>query len=63
MAAIFLAALIWRGLANSVTLATTTHKKMEEVSDGTGTQVKVQMFNKCKTLMTLRRIYKGRESP
>ena len=52
MTATFLAALMWRGLANSVTLATTTHRKMGEMSDGTGTQVKVQMINKCKALMT-----------
>ena len=52
MTATFLAALMWRGLANSVILATTTHRKMGEISDGTGTQVKVQMINKCKVLMT-----------
>ena len=63
MTATFLAALTWRGLVNSVTLATTTHRKMGEMSDGTGTQVKVQMINKCKTLMTSRGIYKKGESP
>ena len=59
----FLAILMWRGLANNVTLATTTHRKMGEMSDGTGTQVKVQMINKCKVLMTSRWIYKRGESP
>ena len=54
---------MWRGLANSVTLAITTHRKMGEMSDGTGTQVKVQMINKCKDLMTSRGLYKRRESP
>ena len=44
-------------------MATTTHRKIGEMSDETGTQVKVQMINKCKTLMTLRRLYKRRESP
>ena len=63
MAATFPAALMWRGLVNSVTLATTTHKKMGEMSDGTGTQVKVQMINKCKVLMTSRVLYKRGESP
>ena len=63
MEATFLAALMWRGLANSVTLATTTHRKMGEMFDGTGTQVKVQMVNKYKTLMTLRGLYKRGESP
>ena len=63
MAATFPVALMWRGLVNSVTLATTTHKKMGEMSDGTGTQVKVQMINKCKVLMTSRVLYKRGESP
>ena len=31
--------------------------------DGTGTQVKVQMINKCKVLMTSRGLYKRGESP
>ena len=48
---------------NSVTLATTTHRKMGEMSDETGTQVKVQMINKCKVLMTSRGLYKRGESP
>ena len=63
MAVTFLATLIWRGLANSVTLATTTHRKMGEMSNGTGTQVKVQMINRYKDLMTSRELYKRRESP
>ena len=62
MAATFLAALMWRGLVNSVALATTTHKKIGEMFDGTGTKVKVQMINKCKVLMTSRGLYKRRES-
>ena len=63
MVATFLAALMWRRLANSVALATTTHRKMEEMSNGTDTQVKIQMINMCKVLMTLRGLYKRRESP
>ena len=63
MATTFLAALMWRGLANSVTLATTTHGKIGEMSDRTGTQVKVQMINKYKVLMTSRGLYKRAESP
>ena len=62
MTATFLATLMWRGLVNSVALATTTHRKMGEMFDGTGTQVKVQMINKCKALMTLRGLYKRGES-
>ena len=54
---------MWRGLVNSVTLATATHRKMGEMSDGTDTQVKVQIINKCKVLMTSRRLYKRGESP
>ena len=61
--ATFLAALMWRGQANSVTLATATHRKVGWMSDGTGTQVKVHMINKCKALITLRRLYKRRASP
>ena len=63
MTATSLAALMWRGLANRVTLTTTTHRKMGEMSDGTGTQVKVQMINKCKVLMISRGLYKRGESP
>ena len=63
MTATFLAALMWRGLAINVILATTTHRKMGEMSDGTGTQVKVQMINKWKVLMTLRGLYKRGDSP
>ena len=44
-------------------MATTTHRKMGEMSDGTGTQVKVQLINRCKDLMTSMGLYKRRESP
>ena len=44
-------------------MATTTHRKIGEMSNGTGTQVKVQMINKCKVLMTSRGLYKRKESP
>ena len=37
MTTTFLAALMWRGLANSVALAATTHRKMGEMFDGMGT--------------------------
>ena len=36
MAATFPAALMWRGLVNNVTLATTTHRKMGEMPDEMG---------------------------
>ena len=63
MAATFLAALMWRGLVNSVALTTTTHRKMGGMSDGTDTQVKVQMINNCRALMASGGLYKGRKSP
>ena len=54
---------MWRGQVNNVTLAITTHRKIREMSNGTSTHVKVQMINKCKVLMTSRRLYKRRGSP
>ena len=38
--ATFMAAFMWRRPLNNTILATTTHKKPEKVSDGTGTQVR-----------------------
>ena len=58
MTTTFLATLMWRGLVNSVALAPTTYRKMGRMSDRTGTQVKVQMINKCKALMTSRGLHK-----
>ena len=49
---------MWRRPVNSTALATTTHRKMEGVSDGTCTQVGVQIINKCKATMASRRLYK-----
>ena len=43
---------------NSAALATTTHRKMEGVFDGTSTQVRVQIINKCKAMMASRGLYK-----
>ena len=43
---------------NSAALATTTHRKMEGVSDGIITQVKVQIINKYRAMMASRRLYK-----
>ena len=47
---------------NSTALATTTHRKMKGVSDGTSTQVRVQIIDKCRVMMVSRRLYKE-ESP
>ena len=58
----FLAAFMWRRL-NSTTLAITTHRKLKKVSDGTGTQVRVQMINKCRIKMVKRELYNVRDPP
>ena len=47
-AATFLAAFMLRRPLNSAALATTTHRKSEMVFEGTGTQVRAQMINKCR---------------
>ena len=49
---------MWRGPVNSAVLATTTHRRWGGMSDGTSTQVRVQIINKCKALMASRRLYK-----
>ena len=51
IAATFLATFMLRRPLNSVALATTTHRKSERMSDGTDTQVRVQMINKCRFKM------------
>ena len=43
---------------NNTSLVTTTHRKVEGVSDGTDIQVRVQIINKCKVMMASRRLYK-----
>ena len=59
-AATFLAAFMWRIPLNSATLATTTHNKLERMSNGTGTQVRVRMINRWRVKMIQMRIYKGK---
>ena len=49
--ATFLAAFMLKKLLNSAVLATTTHRKPKRVSDGTRTQVRTQMINKCRVKM------------
>ena len=58
-AATFLLAFMLR-LLNSAVLATTTHRKPERVSDGTDTQVRTQMINKCRIKMAQRKLYNVR---
>ena len=47
---------------NSATLATATHRDLKRVSDGTSTQVGVQMINKWRVKMIQKRIYKVKDS-
>ena len=49
---------MWRRPVNSAALATTIYRKMEGVSNGTNTQVGVQIINKYKAMMASRRLYK-----
>ena len=62
-ATIFLASFMLRRPLNSTTLATTTNRKLERVSDGTSTQVRAQMINKCWIKMIQQEIYNGRDPP
>ena len=41
-----LATLMRKGLLNSITLVTATHRKLEKAADGTSTQVATCMINK-----------------
>ena len=59
----FLAALMWRGPLNSAALAATTHKRLKGASDGKGTQVGIQMINKCKVHMIRKELYNVEEPP
>ena len=53
----FLAAFMWRRHMNSETLVIPTYREPEEVSDGTDTQVKSQMNNKCRVKMIQKELY------
>ena len=53
----FLTAFMWRRHLNSETLVITTHRELEEVFDGTDTQVKSQMNNKCRVKIIQRELY------
>ena len=61
--ATFLAAFMWRRPLNNATLATTTHRKPKRVSDGTGTQIRAQMINKCRIKMIQMELYNVRDPP
>ena len=53
---------MWRRPLNSAALATATQRELERVSDGTSTQVEVQMINKWRVKIIQKRIYKGKDS-
>ena len=53
----FLAAFMWKRHLNNETLVTTTHKEPEDVADGTDTQVKSQMNDKCRVKMIIKELY------
>ena len=62
-AATFLAAFMWRRSLNSAALTTTTHRKPKRVSDGTSTQIRAQVINKCRIKMVQRELYNVRDPP
>ena len=53
----FLAAFMWRRPLNSAVLATTTHRRLERVSNGTSTQIVTQMIDKCRIKIVQRELY------
>ena len=61
--AAFLAAFMWRRPLNSTVLATATHRKLKNVSDGISTQVIAQMINKCRIKMVQKKLYNVRDLP
>ena len=62
-AANFLAVFMWRRLLNSVTLATTTHRRSERVSVGTSTRVMTQIINKCRIKIVQSDLYNVWDPP
>ena len=59
----FLAAFMFRRPLNNAVFTTTAHKKSKRVSNGTGTQVRAQMINKCKINMAQNELYNVRDPP
>ena len=53
----FLTAFMWRRHLNSETLVTKTHKEPEDVVDGTDTQVRSQMNDKCRVKIIRKNLY------
>ena len=44
-------------------MATTTHRRLERVFDGTSTQVVAQMINKCRIKIVQKELYNVRDPP
>ena len=61
--ATFLVAFMWRRPLNSAVLVITTHRKPENVSDETGTQVMAQIINKWEIKMIQMELYNVRHPP
>ena len=61
--ATLLAAFMWRRPLNSVAFATVTDRKPKMMSNGTCTQIKTQMINKCRIKMVMRELYNIRDLP
>ena len=59
----FLAVFMCRRPLNSAALSTTTHRKLEKMSDGTSTQVRAQMTNKYRIKIIHRELYNVRDLP
>ena len=53
---------MWRRPLNNATLATATHRAPGKMSDGTSTQVGVQIIDKWRVKMTPKKIYKVEDS-
>ena len=62
-AATFLAALMWRRPLNSAALVAATHRGLKRVSDGMGTQVGIQVINKCKVQIIRKSLYNVEKPP
>ena len=52
---------MWKRPLNSAVLATTTHIKLERVSNGTNTQLVAQMINKCRIKIDQKELYNAKD--
>ena len=52
---------MWRGHLNSAVLPATIHRGLKGVSDGIGTQVGIQMINKCKVQIIRKELFNMEE--